>query len=57
MRFDYRHKDGDWLLAGTLKIIPKTAGLAEQIELRGILIRKNKPVGEFSDTKTALIAP
>lgn len=63
-RFEYRHKGGNWLPAGTLlvsggliSIAPQTPGTAEQIELRSFFIQGNDNVGQVSDTKTATIAP
>jgi hypothetical protein len=63
-RFEYRHKGGDWLPAGTLlvsggslTIAPQTPGTAEQVELRSFFIQGNDTVGQVSDTKTATIAP
>ena len=64
MRFEFRHKGGNWIFInvlpsspGTLVITPETPGVAEQIELRSILMDKNDPVGNYSDTKNAFIAP
>ncbi|MEQ1924419.1 MAG: hypothetical protein ABL952_18125, partial [Pyrinomonadaceae bacterium] len=64
MRFEYRHKGGNWIFVnvlnsspGTLVITPQTPGTAEQIEMRSILMDKNDPVGNYSDTKNAFIAP
>lgn len=64
MRFEFRHKGGGWQFVnvlnsspGTLVITPATPGTAEQIELRSILMDKNDPVGNYSDTKNAFIAP
>ena len=64
MRFEFRRKGGDWQFVnvlnsspGTLNIAPTTPGTAEQIELRSILMEKNDPIGNYSDTKNAFIAP
>lgn len=64
MRFEYRRKGGDWQFItvltnspGSFSIAPAVAGTAEQIEMRSILMDKNQPVGNYSDIKTALIAP
>ena len=64
MRFEIRHKGGDWTFVtvlttspGTFAVTPATAGVAEQIEIRSILIEKNESVGNYSDTKNAFIAP
>lgn len=64
MRFEVRHKGGDWQFVtvltsspGTIVITPTTPGEAEQVEIRCILIKKNQMVGNYSDIKTALIAP
>jgi hypothetical protein len=64
MRFEYRYKGGNWLPAGTLinspgnlAIPPSSPGIAEQIELRGVYLEGNSTFGNFSDAKSALIAP
>lgn len=64
MRFEYRHKGGNWIFVnvlnsspGTLVITPETPGTAEQVEIRSILMEKNDPIGNYSDTKNAFIAP
>ena len=64
MRFEFRRKGGQWQPAGylvaspgTFTIAPAEAGVAEQIELRGIMVRKNEDVGSFSDFVPAFIAP
>lgn len=64
MRFEMRHKGGEWQFVtvltsspGTFVITPATPGEAEQVEIRSIMIKKNQMVGNYSDTKTALIAP
>ncbi len=64
MRFEFRYKGGDWQSAGTLinsagvlHILPQTPGQAEQIELRAVYLKGNDTFGNYSDTKTALIAP
>lgn len=64
MRFEFRHKGGNWIFVnvlpsspGTLVLTPQTPGVAEQIEMRSILLDKNEPVGNYSDTKNAFIAP
>ena len=64
MRFEFRRKGGQWMHAGylvaspgTLNIAPAEAGTAEQVELRGIMVRKNEDVGGFSDFVPAFIAP
>lgn len=64
-RFEYQYKgESVWHFAdklnnspGDIAIPPQVAGVAQQILVRGILIDKNEPVGEYSDIKTALIAP
>lgn len=65
VRVEYQHKgDAAWLLGniltnspGALAIQPKTPGEAEQVFVRAIYQEKNQPVGDYSDIKTALIAP
>lgn len=64
MRFETRRKSGNWQLAtilisspGAFAVEPTTPATAEQIEVRAILLQKNQPVGNYSDIKTALIAP
>ncbi len=64
VRFQYRHKGGNWIAAGVLinspgsfTIAPQTPGTAEQIEVRGIFLLGNAEVGVFSDAKPAFIAP
>ena len=64
MRFEMRKKGGDWQFVtvltsspGSFTVTPTTPGQAEQVEIRGILIKKNDPVGNYSDIKTAFIAP
>lgn len=64
IRIEFRYKGGEWIYLTTLTsspgvvhINPQVAGVAEQLEMRGIMIEKNQPVGNFSDTKTAFIAP
>ncbi len=62
LRLEARRKGADWqrldtLTAnGSVHVNPTTPGDAEQIELRGILLRKNQPVGNYSEIQTALIA-
>lgn len=64
MRFEVRYKGGEWQFVmiltsspGNIVITPTTPGEAEQVEVRSILIRKNQMIGNYSDIKTALIAP
>jgi hypothetical protein len=64
MRCEVRHKGGNWQMAtiltsspGTFAVEPTTPDTAEQIEVRAILLKKNQPIGNYSDIKTALIAP
>lgn len=64
IHIEYRRKGGAWTLATTLtsspgvfSIDPLVAGQSEQVEVRGILLKKNLPVGNFSDIKNAFIAP
>ena len=64
LKFEFRHKGGNWMPAGflvtspgTFAVMPTTPGTAEQVEIRAFYILKNEIVGQVSDTKTALIAP
>jgi len=64
VRFEFRYKGGEWQNAatvlespGTFAIAPQVAGVAEQVELRGIYLKGNDEIGSFSATKTAFIAP
>ncbi len=64
LRFEFRHKGGNWMPAGflitspgTFAVTPSTPGEAEQIEVRAFLIQKNNVVGNPSDAKAAFIAP
>jgi hypothetical protein len=64
IRFEYQHKGGAWQLGmiftsspGVFQVPPQVAGVAEQIFVRAIYLENNQPVGEYSDIKTALIAP
>lgn len=64
MRFEFRRNGGAWQPAaylvsspGTLVVPPLVEGKGEQIELRGILIKKNENVGNFSAIVPAFIAP
>ena len=64
MRFEFRYKAGIWQPAatlivspGTFAVAPQTPGTAEQIELRSVFLKGNAPFGNYSDSKSALIAP
>lgn len=64
LKFEVRHKGGNWQMAaflltspGTFAVVPAAAGVAEQIEVRAVYLQKNNPVGNFSDAKSAFIAP
>lgn len=64
IRFEYQHKGGAWQLGmifttspGEFQVTPTVAGVAEQIMVRAVYLENNQPVGEYSDIKTALIAP
>jgi hypothetical protein len=64
VRFEYRRIGGSWLPAGVLlsspgsfAIPPAEAGVAEQVEVRGVYLKGNEEVGGFSDVKQAFIAP
>ena len=56
-------KGGDWAFAtvltaspGGFTVVSTTAGEAEQIDVRSILIEKNEAFGNYSGIKTAFIA-
>lgn len=64
LRIEFRHKGGAWQLAailtsspGVFNVIPQTAGVAEQIELRCVFTVKNQNYGNFSPIYTAVIQP
>lgn len=64
IRLEFRRKDGPWQQAGFLlsspgaiTLTPSVAGVAEQVELRGIMVKKNEDVGGFSAHVPAFIAP
>lgn len=64
LRFEARHKDEAWQPAaflinspGQFTFVPKTPGVAEQIEVRAILVQKNQDVGNFSAIVAGFIAP
>lgn len=64
MRFEYRRKGGAWNPAGVLitspgsfTVPPETPGEAEQVEIRAVYIKANENTGNFSDAKSAFIAP
>ena len=64
LKFQFRHKGGEWLSAGfltnspgKLHLVPSTPGQAEQVELRAIYVEKNAEVGNYTDAKPAFIAP
>jgi hypothetical protein len=64
LRIEYRYKSGDWQLATialsspvVYNITPQTAGVAEQIEIRAIYMKKNATVGQYSPSYTLVIAP
>jgi hypothetical protein len=64
IRFETRRKGGNWQMAavlmsspGTFSVEPTTPAVAEQIEVRAVLLRKNQPVGNYSTIHVALIAP
>ena len=55
MRVEYRPKNGNWTTAafftklpGSFVVTPQTAGDPETGHVRGILIKKNEPVGNPS---------
>ncbi len=63
IRLEVRRKGGAWQFLdkltadGTVHVEPTAPGEAEQVELRGVMLRKNQPVGNYSEIQTALIAP
>jgi hypothetical protein len=64
IRFEARRKGGNWQLAavlvsspGAFTVEPTAPGTAEQIEIRAVLLRKNQPVGNYSNIHVALVAP
>jgi hypothetical protein len=64
VRFEIRHKGGNWIQSaflltspGTFAVAPATPGTSEQIEVRAIFVEKNSDFGNFSDIVTAFIAP
>ena len=63
VKFQFRHKGGNWIDAGVLlnspgsfTVAPQTPGTAEQIEVRAIYLLGNLEVGVYSDAKPAFIA-
>ena len=64
LRLEFRHADGPWQHAavllsspGQFAIAPSVAGKAEQVEVRGVFVKKNADVGNFSDTVNGFVAP
>jgi hypothetical protein len=63
IRLEVRRKGGAWQFLdkltadGSVHVSPTEPGEAEQIELRGVMLRKNQPVGNYSEIQTALITP
>ncbi len=64
IRLEIRFKGGVWVYnttltssPGVIHVNPQVVGVAEQVEVRGIMTLKNEAVGNYSDTKTAFIAP
>ncbi len=65
LRVEIKYANSDtWTTAATLTnspgifpVAPTTPGRAEQIEVRAIYLRKNQPVGNYSDIVTAFVAP
>ncbi|MGB2752442.1 MAG: hypothetical protein WBC19_10335 [Pyrinomonadaceae bacterium] len=64
IRFEYRHIGGAWNPAGVLltsggkfTVPPTTPGVGQQVEIRGIYIKGNDDVGNFSPAVAAFIAP
>lgn len=64
LKFQYRHKGGDWQPAatlisspGTFTVPPAVPGEATQVEIRAIFLEGNNEVGNWSDAKSAFIAP
>ena len=63
LRLESRFKGAAWKYLttltddGTVHIEPTTPGEAQQVELRAVMLRKNQPVGNYSEIQTAIIAP
>jgi hypothetical protein len=64
LRVECRHKGGGWQIVATLtsspgvfNIVPKTAGEAEEIEIRAIFIKNNVPYGQYSPIYAEIIRP
>ena len=64
IRFEYRYIGGTWNPAGVLltsggkfTVPPTTPGVGQQVEIRGIYIKGNDDVGNFSPAVAAFIAP
>ena len=64
IRFEYRHIGGKWFPAGVLLVSggkftvpPSEPGVGEQVEIRGIYVKGNDDVGNFSAAEPAFIAP
>lgn len=64
VRFEFRYKGGEWQFAGfltktpgVLTIPPRTAGAAEQVELRAVFWDENKSFGNWSPIYTMTVAP
>ena len=63
-RFEGRFKGGEWFhisdesdSPAILQLPAQAGGAAAQIDIRAIGMKKYKPVGHYSDTKTMTIAP
>lgn len=64
VRFEYRYNGGNWTALtdapaspATLSVPPQTPNEAAQIEIRAIFLRKYQPIGKYSPSYSAVIAP
>ena len=64
IRFEYRHIGGKWFPAGVqlvsggkFTVPPSEPGVAEQVEIRGIYLKGNDDIHNFSPAMSAFIAP
>ncbi|MBL8182154.1 MAG: hypothetical protein JNL64_11165 [Blastocatellia bacterium] len=64
VRFEYRHKGGNWLPGGVIlnspgsfAISPATPGEPEQIEVRAIFMQGNENIGQWSDIVPVFVGP
>lgn len=64
LRVETRQKGGNWTIAAILttsptiiNVFPLSPGDAEQIEVRGVFLEKNRIFGNYSPTYNAVIQP